>query len=69
MREKENNWVLDCINRQKSTLQPYSSFKDKYLKYFVIGVPKKKRVYKKDGERDGLVESAKFKNFLSAKKQ
>ena len=42
-REKENNWVLDCVNEKKSKLKPYSSLRDKYLKYFVIGVPKKKR--------------------------
>ena len=43
LKEKENNWVLDCINENKSKLKPYSSLRDKYLKYFVIGVPKKKR--------------------------
>ena len=42
-KEKDNNWVLDCINENKSKLKPYSSLRDKYLKYFVIGVPKKKR--------------------------
>lgn len=34
--------MLDCINEQKSQLQPYSSVKDRYLKYFVIRVAKKK---------------------------
>jgi hypothetical protein len=45
--EKENNWVLDCVNEQKAKLQTYSVVKDRFLKYFVVRVPKKKRDFSK----------------------
>ena len=36
--EKENNFVLDCLNQQKAHLEPYNSTNDKFLNYFVIRV-------------------------------
>ena len=42
-KEKENNWVLDCINEEKPKLKPYTPLQDQYLKYFLVGVVKRKR--------------------------
>ena len=36
--EKENGFVLDCLNQSKSKLQAYNSIQDKFLNYFVIRV-------------------------------
>lgn len=38
LREKENGFVLDCLNQQKSHLKSYNSTSDKFLHYFVIRV-------------------------------
>lgn len=38
LKEKENGFVLDCLNEEKSKLQTYNSISDKYLNYFVIRV-------------------------------
>lgn len=43
--QKENNWILDCTNEERSKLKPYSAVKDRFLKYFVVRVPKKKKNY------------------------
>lgn len=38
LKEKENGFVLDCLNEEKSKLKVYNSISDKYLNYFVIRV-------------------------------
>lgn len=38
LREKENGFVLDCLNGEKTKLKSYNSINDKYLNYFVIRV-------------------------------
>jgi hypothetical protein len=38
LQEKENGFVLDCLNEQKAKLKHYNSISDKYLNYFVIRV-------------------------------
>lgn len=64
--------MLDCINEDKSKLKPYSSIKDKYLKYFVVRVPKKKKMHAKNSQESEseieTVNSTQFQNFLQAKK-
>lgn len=37
-KEKENGFVLDCLNQQKTHLQSYKSINDKFLKYYVIKI-------------------------------
>lgn len=48
-------------------MKPYSAVKDKYLKYFVVRVPKKKKMYTKDiiQSKQELVDSDKFRQFLN----
>jgi hypothetical protein len=36
--EKENGFVLDCLNQSKSQLRSYKSINDKFLNYFIIRV-------------------------------
>lgn len=38
LKEKENGFVLDCLNEEKSKLKTYNTISDKYLNYFVIRV-------------------------------
>ena len=36
--QKQNGFVLDCLNQKKSTLKTYNTINDKFLNYFVIRV-------------------------------
>ena len=36
--EKENGFVLDCLNQQKSSLKSYNTIHDKFLNYFIVRV-------------------------------
>jgi hypothetical protein len=38
LHEKENRFVLDCLNSEKTKLKKYNSISDQFLNYFVIRV-------------------------------
>lgn len=49
-------------------MKPYSAVKDKYLKYFVVRVPKKKKIYPGNTIEE-IVDGSKFKEFLNKYKR
>ena len=69
-KHKENKFVLDCTNTERSHLQPYNSFKDKYLKYYVIRMSKKKSRNKLAPLTNKTpVDKTRFDDFLQKKKE
>jgi RecA-family ATPase len=62
LREKENGWVLDCSSEEKVKLKPYNFAAEKFVKHFVIRIPKKKKA------KEELINSAKFRTFLRNEK-
>lgn len=57
IKKKEEGFVLDCLNEQKSKLQNYNSISDKFLNYFVIRVHPNRKTVKKQSKNVNQIGS------------